>query len=421
MTPAAHLPRIVKRLALLLASFVLVLVAGCGGSDKGSSADPPADFRVQAGDGSVIITWTAEPETEYWIFFGVGPDINTTNWATRGGVAITNAISPRIITGLTNGTTYSFTINARKNKGPGGSGAPTQVAVPLLAGENWAPGALLGTQKLNAIAAGPFVSGFNIATVGDAGTIFSSVNNGPMTARTNPLPTTNLYGVAYGLAGFMAVGDGGVILRSQDAITWTQQTSGTLARLNAGVSSATAVYVVVGAGGTIVTSSDGGVAWSTPGSGTTNDLFGVTWGANRFVTVGADGTILYGTTGSDWQPAVQLTQRTLRAATFGAFLIAGQTAATNLYVVVGDGGAVLTSPDTVSWTLLPPFTTKNLLGVTFGGRFVAVGEDGSIFTSPDGVTWSAQNSGTTADLTSVTRQISGYTAVGEAGTNVSTF
>src|SRR5688572_25860363 len=130
MSPAAHLPRIVKKLALLLASFVLVLLAGCGGSDKGSSADPPADFRVQPGDGSVIITWTAEPETEYWIFFGVGPDINTTNWATRGGVAITNAISPRIITGLSNGITYSFTINARKDKGPGGAGAPTQIAVP---------------------------------------------------------------------------------------------------------------------------------------------------------------------------------------------------------------------------------------------------------------------------------------------------
>ena len=93
MTPAAHIPRIVKKLALLLASFALVLVAGCGGSDKGSPVDPPTDFRVQAGDGSVILTWTQQPETEYWIFFGLGPDITTDNWATRGGVAIRRRIS----------------------------------------------------------------------------------------------------------------------------------------------------------------------------------------------------------------------------------------------------------------------------------------------------------------------------------------
>ena len=69
----------------------------------------------------------------------------------------------------------------------------------------------------------------------------------------------------------------------------------------------------------------------------------------------------------------------------------------------------------------PPFTSANLLAVTYGGRFVAVGEGGVIFTSLNGLNWEARASGTTVDLTSVTRQLSGYTAVGAAGTNVSTF
>src|SRR6187402_1038568 len=163
---------IVKRFALALASLAFTLVAGCGG-DKGSMADPPADFRVQAGDGSVIVTWTAEPETEYWLFFGLGSDITTDNWATRGGRAITAATSPRIITGLTNGVGYSFTINARKNKGPGGDGAPSQNVTPMLAGANWAPGAPLGSQKVNTISAGTLVNGFDGVTVGNAGAIYS--------------------------------------------------------------------------------------------------------------------------------------------------------------------------------------------------------------------------------------------------------
>src|SRR5688572_11564096 len=160
MTPAAYSRNIVKRLSCFLACLMLALVAGCGGdSAKGDSADPPSDFRVQAGDGSVIVTWTAQPETAYWLFFGAGPDITTDNWIQRGGVALTNVQSPRIITGLNNGTTYSFTINARKNRGPGGPGAPTQVVVPIIAGENWFLRPPLGTQRLNGIATGNLING----------------------------------------------------------------------------------------------------------------------------------------------------------------------------------------------------------------------------------------------------------------------
>ena len=106
---------------------------------------------------------------------------------------------------------------------------------------------------------------------------------------------------------------------------------------------------------------------------------------------------------------------------YGAILISGTQIATNNYVAVGDAGTVLRSTDGQNWTVIPPFTTKNLNAVVFGGRFVAVGDDGSIFTSADGTAWEERTSNTTADLYGVVRQLSGYTAVGEAGTNVSTF
>jgi hypothetical protein len=403
---------------------LLVLLAACGGDDKGSSVDPPSDFRVSAGDGSVIATWTQQPETEYWLFFGVGPNINTGNWIQLGGVAIPNVVSPRIITGLSNGTTYSFTINARKNKGPGGAGAPTQVVVPLQAGETWAPRPALGTQTLNAIAAGNMINGFNSVTVGDTGVIYSSISAAPMVARTNPVPNVNLYSVVYGGGFIVAGGEGGTMIRSTDTITWESIASGTTARLNGGVFGGAGTFVLVGAGGVIVSSTDGGATWTTPGSGVVTELYGATAGTNpsRFVVVGAGGTLLAGESGADWvQVAAGITTNNLRSAAFGSFLLAGQTTVTNRFIVVGDNGTVLTSTDASEWTTVPPFTTKNLRGVVFGGRFVAVGEDGAIFTSTDGLTWETRSSGTTADLNGVVREIAGYTAVGEAGTNVSTF
>ena len=411
--------RIVKRLALILASAAVFILAGCGGADGGNPADPPADFRVTPGDGSAIVSWTAEPDVEYWLFFGVGPDITTSNWTQRGGVVLTAVTSPRIITGLVNGTTYSFTINGRKNRGPGGPGAPTQNIVPQLAGANWAPNPPLGTQNLNGIAAGALANGFDIVTVGDAGTIYSSVTNGPMTARTSGV-TVNLHGAAYGLAGFLALGDNGTILHSPNAIEWTAKTSGTTAQLRGGVTNPSATYVVVGSGGTIVTSTDGGNNWTTPGSGTTNDLHAVGWGNNLFVAVGALGTILYGQSGDGWFPGSELTTNTLRGVAYGAVLASGTQVPTNMYVAVGDAGTVLRSEDGQVWTVVAPFTTANLRAISFGGRFVAVGDDGSTFTSQDGAAWEARTSNTTADLHGVVRQLSGYTAVGEGGANIST-
>jgi hypothetical protein len=138
--------------------------------------------------------------------------------------------------------------------------------------------------------------------------------------------------------------------------------------------------------------------------------------------VGANGTIITGSTGSDWvQVDNQQNTVTLRGAAYGQFITTTSTTPVNVYVVVGDNGVVLRSENGDEWTVQPQFTTQNLRGLVFGGRFVAVGDGGSIFTSPDGITWTQANSGTTADLTSVTRTLTGYTAVGEAGTNVSTF
>jgi hypothetical protein len=394
------------------------LLASCGG-DKGSSVDPPADFKVVAGDSSVIVTWTAEPETDYWIFFGPGTNVNRDNWVFLGGVVITGAVSPRIITGLANGTTYSFTINGRKNKGPGGPGAPTQIATPQVAGANWAPNAPLGTQRLNAVAATTLVTGFTVAAVGEGGKIFTSVNLAPMTERTNPAPGFALNGVWSGVLGFVAGGPNGTLLHSFDGITWTQRTSGTTQTIYAGAGAISTNYVAVGAGGMTLHSADA-IEWTSQGAGD-HDLYGACYGFNRFVAVGAAGSTQYSTDGSNWAGGAVVTDKTLRAVAYALLPGPDGILNQNLFVAVGDNGAFQTSTDGQGWTLQTPFTTQNLRAITYGGRFVAVGEDGALFISTNGLDWTPQASNTTVNLNGVARQLTGYTAVGDGGTNISTF
>lgn len=406
-----------KRFVLLLASTALAfLLAACGGG--GSSADAPADFKVVAGDGSVTISWTAEPEVVYWIFYGPGSNITTTNWSTTGGKVIANVSSPHVITGLTNDSTYSFTINGRKGGGPGGSGAPTQVAVPKLSGSNWAVNAPLGTGRLNGVSSGATVSGFANVAVGEGGALFASISGGATNQPTNPAAPLDINGICYATAGFVTVGANGSSLYSADAIVFATQTTNTSAALNGCTSTGIAGFVAVGNGGALITAPDG-KTWTVQNAGTTNDLRAAAYGNGLYVVVGAGGTILTSPDATTWTKVASGTTADLRGVSVG--ILNALTTPTYVYVAVGAGGALVTSTDGATWTAQAPISTKDLEDVIYGGQFVAVGAGGTILTSPDGTTWTARTSNTTNDLTGVTRTLTGYTIVGAQGTNLSSF
>jgi len=88
-----------------------LLLGGCGGG--GSSAPPPSEIKVAPGDTSAIVSWNKEQGTEYWLWLAAGNDVTPSNCAVTAACKIyVNVSSPFIITGLTNGTMYSVTINA---------------------------------------------------------------------------------------------------------------------------------------------------------------------------------------------------------------------------------------------------------------------------------------------------------------------
>ncbi|MEP7155475.1 MAG: hypothetical protein ABI905_06860 [Betaproteobacteria bacterium] len=410
-----------KQFALLLASMATaVALFGCGGN--ASSSDPPPDLKVVAGDGTVTLTWTAAADVDYWLFYAPGSTVTTTNWLAQGGAAIQHATSPYTLGGLANGTTYSFTINGRKNGGAGGPGAPTQVAMPRFAGTNWVVGTPLGANTLTGVS----VLSTSSVIVGSGGAIYTSIGGAAATVQTNPAAPADLNAIVYGGVGFVTVGATGTAVFSADAATWAAKSTGTVSDLYSITTPGNGAFAAVGAAGTIALSSDG-LTWSLPTSGTTKNLYAATYGSAKYVAVGEGGTVLNSTDGSTWTAVTSGTTSNLRGVTFGAINTTtgtGSTAVTtttNIFVAVGDAGTVITSNDGITWTVRTPISAARMNAVSFGGQFVAIGNGGVIYTSADGTAWTARSSGTTNDLFGIARTSTGYIAVGANGTNLTSF
>ena len=390
-----------------------LFIAGCGGGlSSGSSANPPSDVKVTPGDSGVTVTWTMEPGVEYWVFTAATTNLTTGNWATQPQArAVRDARSPTVITGLANGTTYSVTVNGRKDGGPGGEGSTSISFVPRLAGLVWTPGTPLQVAELRGLSFAALTFPGIYVTVGSAGAAFISADGVSWTAVSTGV-TTQLNASVYGGGRHVAVGAGGTIITSPEAQVWTRQTSPTTNDLN-GIAVAGNGLVAVGNGGTIIRSPDGGVSWASSNSGTTANLNAVTAFGNSYVAVGANGTILTSNDAESWTPQTSGTTKTLRSVAFSATL--------PLLVAVGDDGTILTSPDAITWTPSTSGTTVNLNGVSLGGQFTAVGDLGTILVSTDGKNWNRVASGTTSKLNAVLFGLVGYAAVGVGGVNLTSF
>lgn len=395
-----------RRVLLLVVTLCAgLLLAGCGGS-KGSSADMPANVVATAGDGRIVVTWTMQPNVNYWVFYAPAASISVDNWSsTPGSHVVTNAVSPFVLPGLANGVTYAFTINGRIDGGPGGSASPSVSATTRLAGSTWNTVAAMGTNDMRGVAFGSVY-----VAVGAGGVMYSSVDGFTWTP-INFVVSTDLNAAYYFGGIYLAAGAGGIILYSTDAATWTTTTTGTTNTLYALATNAVNLSAAVGANGTILTTPNG-TTWTPVSSGTTNTLYGVTYGGGKWVAVGAGGTLLTSTDGATWQAVASNTSADLKAVAYGS-----STAATGavIYVAVGANGTLVTSPDGVTWTAQPALGTNTLNAVVFASQFVAVGNGGAIFTSTDGVNWTARTSGTSNNLNAITHPPYTYSVVGSGG------
>ena len=425
--------------------FVLAIAALLALSGCQRKTDPPGEaptgVTATPGDGLVVMTWDMLPDLTYWIFFEAGSSVAVAQPEAR---VIRDAVSPRLLGGLANGTQYAFVMNATHNDSAAGPNSPVVVATPRLAGktETWTSGTSLGAPNLTGIA----FNGSRFVIVGDGATIFagdynytSDFNNNPnnsppgvtawMPPTTPPAGSANLSAVTFSSA-YVALGADGSISSSADGLTWGSNTAVPAApgtNMNGlafgAVGGVTPTYVVVGDGGQIFTSTDLTQPW-TPVvvTGLASDLKSVALVNGFFMVTGANGTLLTSqnpSSGTAWISLTSNTANTLRGVAFNA----------PLYAAVGDAGTIVTSPDLQTTTLWTPVTltpplAQSLLSVTVGGasgsRFLAVGQGGTVVFCDvfcnDGINWSTASAGST-NLNKVLAAPGMYLAVGDAGAN----
>lgn len=407
--------------ASLLALVSAILVAACGGSSTSNVPTPPVGgINVVPGDSQVTVSWKETPGVEYWIFAAPNsPNLTLANWlATSGSTYRLKVTSPFVVSGLSNGTPYSFFMTGRINSGPGGDATPTVTTTPRLAGGTWTPGVSLNTGTQTGMTYGSYIDTatntykFSYLAVGNGGRMFSSTSIGAWNALT-PLVNTDLNAAEFGFAKFIAAGAAGKVIYSSDATTWKQANSITSQSLNAMAISGS-LAVAVGDNGTIITSKDA-ITWTAAASvPSTSHLYGVAYTvAGNWVAVGSSGTILTSPDGSTWTAQTSNSTATLKAVGALASVLNGTT--TYKFVVVGANGTVLSSPDAITWTAQNANTTASLNAMSSVNQFLVVGANGTIITSTDGISWTPQASNTNTELKTLLRAENQYIAINTAG------
>jgi hypothetical protein len=457
--------RWIRYSALLLS----VLVAACGG--KGQSAGPPTDLTVQSnGDTQVTLNWTPQSGVQYWVLCAPGSTIDSKSWAStvggnaysssRDGAGIYNGDTslagqlvtpPFNVTGLRNDVQYAFTVNARTDGGPGGTGATPVSVTPRLAGQTWATlGALPNAASIRAMAYGALASPLNAAysafvfvAVGEGGAVYSSADN-QKTWTSRSLPATaagrQLNDVTFAFGRFIAVGEAGTIVYSADGVTWTASTVNSTVSLSntnlAAMAFSGSTLMAVGQGGTVLTSGDG-ITWTAQATNITQNLnavaisSGVTTTLPTAVTtstfwvvVGDAGAIYTSLDGLTWT-AQNAGLESVTTAWRGVSVLintssildcgVGSPAVTSIsssysIAVVGDAGQVATAGPGLNWTLSTLSGAPRLNRVISpSGQFVAVGNAGAIYTGnlnadASSVTWSQpRSSGTSNNLYGLVR------------------
>lgn len=397
-----------KSLRLLLPLTLIATLAACGG--KGSSAPAPTDFRVQAQDSQLHMTWTALPGAEYWVFCAPNAstiDSHTPSATHSGWYYFTKIYSgDHYATGLSNGTSYACTVNGRYDGGPGGADATPVVATPAYAGATWSNGnstALTG-MTVRSVAVGlPTGLGLTadqFVAVGAGGNLVVSSALAASAAVTWGTPsqaasavTADLNAVSFYAPGnrFVAVGDDGQVVYATSTSTWTavSMPSATGVSMKAVASSGSPLIAVGGNGsaqGVIYSSADSAGSWSQVAGISTNTLHSVVYVPDAtpyWIAVGNGGVVLRSTDGATWATSTPAGT----AVNFTSVAVLPVTDSSNVVtayrvVAVGDHGTVLMSTNGTSWTSSSLPSSPSLVAVFAAkGQFMAVDAAGMAYTS----------------------------------------
>ncbi len=119
-----------------------------------SAPAAPTGVLATSGNGQATVSWDAvSGATSYNIYYSTSSAVSKAT-----GTKITNAVSPRAVTGLTNTTTYWFVVTAVNAGGESADSAPAVHATPLAPATGFSQADLTGTWNFIRFAAGPDVN-----------------------------------------------------------------------------------------------------------------------------------------------------------------------------------------------------------------------------------------------------------------------
>ena len=203
----------------------------------------PTGVSAVAGNGSAAVSWTAPASN------GGSTITGYTVTSSPGGFTCSSASSPCTVSGLTNGTSYTFTVKATNAKGSGTASAPSSAVTPVAvlpgapngvtatagnqsAEVSWTPGATGGSPILSyTVSSTPSSAGCTVSgstrhctvsglTNGTRYTFQVSATNvigtGPLSAPSSPVtPTSN-----GPIAGYWLATSGGAVLTNGAAVNY---------------------------------------------------------------------------------------------------------------------------------------------------------------------------------------------------------
>ncbi|MBB5192963.1 hypothetical protein HNQ50_003717 [Silvimonas terrae] len=386
------------------------LLAACNAGDSSSSGQPaPSGFKVLPADGAAIVLWDQQLGVNYWLFGGQTSALTVANVLSQPESKLINGVtSPYVVTSLTNGSVYSFLMNANTGSSKAGPATAAISVVPVASGYTWTNGSAMSAANI-------YGQTFNAGTylaVGAGGSALTSTD-GTTWVPQSTTTTQDLYAATYTTAladVYVAVGANGTIVTSPDGVTWTlQPTSGVSTANLRAIAQNGSYYVAVGDNGTVMTSTNA-YDWTLQTPPTTKNIYGITWDATNltFYAVGQGGLLMSSTDGWQWTTLTNSNTADLYSIATG----------NSVYVAVGANGTILQSTDAATWTPQTSSTTENLYSVTYGSQFVAVGGAGvALNGTTTGNSWTASNAQTSSDLRSLSFDYYRLLALGTGGTN----
>jgi hypothetical protein len=345
-------------------------------------------FSPPIPDAPTIGTATAGVEDASVTFTAVDPDgfpiTSYTVTSSPEGITATGASSPIVVTGLTTGTSYTFTVTATNSVGTSASSSASNSATPVANFAFSTRSNLPASRDWQAVAS----NGSRLVAVADSTNKGAYSDNKGSTWTEMTLPGSCAWSnVAWNGTIWFAItynADGGNMnATSTDGITWTQRSR--LGQSMKAMATKSGRFSTLGnyGGGTYT---DNGITQTYNDASGSRSFYGMTASSTTFVGVAYSGSsqTVYSTNGINYTFSSGLPSADRFDVAWNGTLFC-----TPSY----NSTATLTSPDGIDWTerTLPSVGNWSLIAASNNIFLVLPSSSGTTaYTSPDGITWTAR-------------------------------